>query len=114
MNATINQIESFLRDGYKWYCIDYMCDDIPGLIELSNSNWNRSEIVNALIRSRYSQDRVEAIINNHFLAIGEWLEKKLAGSEESFVDEEYDKLQEWRSQCKLWADEALAKYPPVE
>lgn len=102
------------NNGFVEYSIEYVYNDAPGCIVLGVVLWNRSEIVNALIRSRYSQDRVEAIINNHFLAIGEWLEKKLAGSEESFVDEEYDKLQEWRSQCKLWADEALAKYPPVE
>ena len=102
------------NNGFEEYTMEYIYNDAPGCVVMGIKSWNRSEIVNALIRSRYSQDRVEAIINNHFLAIGEWLEKKLAGSEESFVDEEYDKLQEWRSQCKLWADEALAKYPPVE
>lgn len=106
------KIYQFKRNGFVYYSIDYVANDNPGSVELSVLDWNRSEIVNSLIRTRYSQDRVEAIINNHFLAIGEWLEKKLAGSSEPFVDPDYDELQEWRQICKQWAEEALAKYPP--
>jgi hypothetical protein len=80
-------------------------------VELQPIEWNRSDIIDKLIRSQYSQDRVEAIINNHFLNIAEWLDKKFKGEDVAFEDLEYDKLQEWRAVCKQWADEALAKYP---
>lgn len=71
---------------------------------------DRSTIINALIRSKYSQDMVEAIVNNHFLNIAEWLDAKFAGSTDSFVDEEYDEMQDWRKTCKRLADEALQMY----
>ena len=108
-------ITKYLVNGFIKYNIEGIDGEgNPIYTTFDYNSWNRSKIVSELIRSKYSQDRVEAIINNHFLAIGEWLEKKLAGSTEAFVDEEYDKLQEWRQICKQWADEALAKYPPVE
>lgn len=75
--------------------------------------WDRSVIIDALVRSKYSQDMVEAIVNNHFLNIAEWLDAKFAGSTESFIDEEYDKMQNWRKACKTLADEALQKYPAI-
>lgn len=71
---------------------------------------DRSTIINALIRSKYSQDMVEAIVNNHFLNIAEWLDAKFTGSTDSFVDEDYDKMQDWRKTCKRLADEALQMY----
>ena len=114
MGNKIINIDKQIVDGFYTYMIDFIDDNNnPGSISLPGLSWNNSEIVNALIRTRYPQDRVEAIINNHFLAIGEWLDKKLSGSNEKFIDEEYDKLQEWRKICKQWAQEALEKYPPV-
>ena len=55
------KIYQFKRNGFVYYSIDYVANDNPGSVELSVLDWNRSEIVNSLIRTRYSQDRVEAI-----------------------------------------------------
>ena len=74
------------------------------IIELPAGKWDRATIINLLVRSQYSQDHVEAIINNHFLNIAEWLDKKFVGSEESFDDPDYDELQNWRKECKTLAD----------
>ena len=109
----IISINTYLKNGYTTYCIDFIYEDTPHLIELYANQWNNSEIVNGLIRARYSQDHVEAIINNHFLNIAEWLDKKFKGEDVKFEDPEYDELQEWRKICKQWAKEALEKYPPV-
>ena len=73
--------------------------------------WNKSNIINDLIRLKYSQDHVEAIINNHFLNIAEWLDAKFKGEEVKFSDPEYDEFQAWRKECKVIADDALAIYP---
>ena len=56
---------------------------------------------------------VEAIVNNHFLNIAEWLDAKFTGSTESFVDAEYDEMQNWRKVCKRFAEEALQQYPAI-
>lgn len=109
------KVSSYIIEGFTKYDIEFETSNgEPGVVTLPAPMWSRSSIISALVRSQYSQDRVEAIINNHFLAIGEWLEKKLAGSSEPFVDPDYDELQLWRETCKQWADEALAQYPPIQ
>lgn len=99
------------EDGFEKIVIQYKFDDIEGFLKFYNFEWNRSIIINKLIRNHFAQDQVEAIINNHFLNISEWLDKKFKGEDVEFEDPDYDKLQNWRKQCKVIADEALTKYP---
>jgi hypothetical protein len=108
------EVNTYIKQGYRRYSISISWGIDGFTLDLSTPSWNNSEIVNGLIRARYSQDRVEAIINNHFLNISEWLDKKFNGEDVKFEDPEYDKLQEWRTQCKQWAKEALEKYPPIQ
>ena len=103
------------ENGFYTYIIEYVDENInPGMVTLFHNQWNFSEIVSTLIRTKYSQNAVEAIINNHFLNIAEWLDKKFKGEVIDFKDPEYDELQEWRKICKQWAKEALEKYPPID
>lgn len=93
------------------YIIEFNIIDELNTIIISENSWKKSVIINNLIRHRYSQDLVEAIINNHFLNIAEWLDAKFRGEEVKFSDPEYDEFQSWRKECKVIADEALAVYP---
>lgn len=96
----------------KKYCIDYLDSEGEMIsISLPINEWNKNVIVSCLIRSKYSQDTMEAIVNNHFLNIAEWIDKKISGSTEPFIDPEYDEMQRWRKVCKKLADEALQQYP---
>lgn len=99
------------RPRYTLYYTDKKGE--PVMVLLPIGLWNKSSIINELIRKVYSQDHVEAIINNHFLNISEWLDKKFKGENVEFEDPEYDELQAWRKQCKVIADEALSKYPAI-
>lgn len=69
-------------------------------VNLKKGNWRTSTVIDALIRTKYSQDRVEAIINNHFLNIADWIDKKFKGEEVAFEDSEYEEFQKWRTLCK--------------
>ena len=110
-----------LHDIYKntinystYYVIVYMNNDLPIEVVIKNNDWNNGNIVNALIRSRYSQDSVEALVNNHLLLLADWQDKIFTGEVTGrLVDPDYDELQEWRKICKQWAKEALEKYLPV-
>lgn len=102
--------------GQRIFSIELYDDSTnsSAIIELPAGKWDRSTIINLLVRHQYSQDRVEAIINNHFLNIAEWLDKKFAGSEESFEDLEYDELQNWRKECKVLADIIIERINKME
>lgn len=105
------QIYDETFQGVLKYFIHYDFDDVEGTVCFYEYDWSKSIIIDKLIRNQYSQDKVEAIINNHFLNISEWLDKKFKGEEVEFEDPEYDALQNWRKQCKVIANEALTKYP---
>jgi hypothetical protein len=103
-----------IHNGFTKYNISYFFDEdgvVFGDLIFDFHDWKKSIIIDRLVRSQYSQDMVEAIINNHFLNISEWLDKKFKGEDVDFVDQEYDKLQNWRKKCKEIANEAFAKYP---
>lgn len=96
--------------GLRQYTVEVFDDETQEslIINLPAGRYDKATIVNALVRSKYPQDSVEAIINNHFLAISEWLDAKFAGSAESFSDPDYENLQAWRAESKRLADEIIA------
>lgn len=106
------QIQKYKFNGQDSYTIYYQKnEEEPVQVLLPAGLWSKDVIVNALIRSKYSQDSVEAIINNHFMNIAEWLDKKFEGSTDEFFDSEYEELQRWRTTAKRLANEALEQYP---
>lgn len=106
------QIQKYKFNGQDSYTIYYQKnEEEPVQVLLPAGLWSKDVIVSALIRSKYSQDSVEAIINNHFMNIAEWLDKKFEGSTDKFSDPDYDELQKWRATSKRLADEALKQYP---
>lgn len=114
MDELLN-IDRYISRGFPFYTIMYSIGDPPTRsvnIEITTgTDWTRSIVIDKLVRSQYSQDHVEAIINNHFLNIAEWLDKKFKGEDVTFEDPEYDELQNWRKKCKEIADIAFDKYP---
>lgn len=64
--------------------------------ELTPGVWNRSEIIRAIIRSRYSADDMEAIHNN-----------VLADLTDSGARDEHKAMQQWRKKAKQWSRELM-------
>jgi hypothetical protein len=64
--------------------------------ELTPGVWNRSEIIRAIIRSRYSADDMEAIHNN-----------VLADLTDKDARDEHKAMQQWRQKAKQWSRELM-------
>lgn len=107
----INNRDYGLQRKYEIYYMNIKGE--PIMVPLPTGVWNKGSIIDALIRSQYSQDQVEAIVNNHFLNISEWMDLKFKGEDVKFSDPEYDEFQRWRKRCKVLAEEALAQYPAI-
>lgn len=108
---TIENLTYSLDSGLRKYMVEVFDNEAQTslIVSLPSGRYDRPTIVNALIRSKYSQDQVEAIINNHFLAIGEWIDGKLSGdSSKPFEDPAYTDLQNWRAESKRLADIILS------
>lgn len=89
------------------------------MVTLPVAVWNYGAIVSALIRSRYSQSEVEAIMRNllgkkmdaadEFEALTEWCNqcKTRAAYLMNLGEKEYDLVsEEWREQCKATLEKA--------
>lgn len=113
---TIENISYFKVRGQRQFSIDIFDSSTQSCttIELPLGIYDKSTIVNTLIRSKYPQDQVEAIINNHFLNISEWLDKKLAGEEVEFDDPEYTEFQNWRKNSKTLSDEIIERLKSIK
>ena len=75
------------------------------MLTLPTHVWNYGAIVSALVRTKYSESEVEAIVSNSLL---------LMQSPSSVSDEdsekkvsEFNEFQEWREKCKARAKELL-------
>lgn len=76
------------------------------MIELSTGVWNYGAIVSALVRSKYSEDEVEAIVNNNIALIA--MPSAVSDEEGQQKLSEFQQMQEWREKCKARAKELMA------
>ena len=65
-------------------------------VEMYPSQMNRSAIISAVIRSRFDQDQMEAVMNNYL---------ENPADAEAIAD--FTEMQNWRKQAKAIAKEAL-------
>ena len=74
-------------------------------IDLPTAVWNYGTIVSALIRYRYSESEVEAIVSNSLML----MQNPSSVSEEESNEKmnEFNEFQEYREKCKARAKELL-------
>lgn len=84
-------------------------DGDESTVTLPTGVWNYGAIVSALVRTKYSEDDVEAIVNNNLALMA----MPSAASAEEGEDKlaELRAMQAWREKCKARAKELLAALP---
>lgn len=93
--VTINVDVEKTEDGYSYTSIT-----------LPTHVWNYGAIVSALVRTKYSESEVEAIVSNSLLL----MQNPSSVSEEDSEAKvsEFNEFQAWREKCKARAKELLA------
>ena len=64
-------------------------------------------IVNAIVCDHYPADKMQAIINNHFLNLAKIADGKKLDEDDIAHEAEYDAMQEWRVKAKSVAKEVV-------
>lgn len=72
----------------------YEGDELDGSTKIEAKSANYKDFVTGIVRMKYSQNDVEAILCNH-------------GDGNAEHAKEYDDFQAWREQAKVWANEIL-------
>lgn len=65
-------------------------------------------IVNAIVCDHYPADKMQAIINNHFLNLAKIADGKKLDEDDIAHEAEYDAMQEWRAKAKRVAKEVVS------
>lgn len=68
----------------------------------------KDKIVNAIVSAAYPSDKMQAIINNHFLNLAAQQEGEALDADEQAHEQEYQQMQEWRKHAKQIAVQVLA------
>ena len=112
--VSIENITYVTISGQRQYTIEVSDGESNLVIGLPLGKLDRSIVINTIIRCKYSQDAVEAIINNHFINISEWIDLKFKGEEVEFSDPDYEALQQWRAVSKELATLILENIERIE
>lgn len=81
-------------DGLTVTAYSYEGDEPDGSTKIEAKSANYKDFVTGIVRMKYSQNDVEAILCNH-------------GDGNAEHAKEYDDFQAWREQAKQWANEIL-------
>ena len=88
----------------KVYTVTVQIDtDTTASADLTPGVCERSEIISAIVRMKYSSDAMEAVINN-----------KLQSPEDETAAQEFADMQAWRAKAKTLANQALAAVQEAE
>lgn len=75
-------------------------------ITLETGVWNYGAIVAALVRTKYSENDMEAIVNNNIALIA--MPSAVSDEDGQQKLSEFQQMQEWRDKCKVRAKELMA------
>lgn len=70
----------------------------------------RDKVIDAIVRAAYPNDKMQAIINNHFLNLAKIADGKKLDEDDLAHETEYNAMQEWRKKAKTVASEVMKIY----
>lgn len=100
-NNAPNIVDSYTIRGVNYKTINFdIKENENGFewesVEMPQTKWDYSGIVDALIQYKYPIDKIQAVINNYLL-----------DPEDAYAIDEFNKMQAWRQEAKEIAKEAL-------
>ena len=70
---------------------------------------SRDKVIDAIVSEAYPTDKMQAIINNHFVNLGVVADGGMLDADELAHEEEYVAMQEWRKKAKSVASDVMAE-----
>jgi hypothetical protein len=100
-NNAPNIVDSYTIRGVNYKSINFDIKEVEEgfeweSVEMPQTKWNYSGVVDALVQHKYPIDKMQAVINNYLL-----------DSEDAYAIDEFNKMQTWRKEAKEIAKEAL-------
>lgn len=70
----------------------------------------RDKVIDAIVSAAYPSDKMQAIINNHFVNLATLADGGKLDEDELSHEEEYKAMQEWRKKAKSVASDVMESY----
>lgn len=70
----------------------------------------RDKVIDAIVRAAYPNDKMQAIINNHFANLAKIADGKKLDADDEEHEAEYKEMQSWRTMAKSIGKSALEEY----
>lgn len=70
----------------------------------------RDKVIDAIVRAAYPNDKMQAIINNHFANLAKIADGKKLDADDEEHEAEYEAMQEWRTKAKAVATDVIDNY----
>lgn len=71
---------------------------------------DRGKVIDAIVSAAYPSDKMQAIINNHFVNLARIADGKKLDADDKEHEAEYDAMQEWRTKAKSVASDVMESY----
>lgn len=100
-NNAPNIVDSYTVRGVNYKAINFDIREVDEgfeweSVEMPQTKWDYSGVVDALVSHKYPIDKMQAVINNYLL-----------DPEDAYSIDEFNKMQAWRKEAKEIAKEAL-------
>ncbi len=71
---------------------------------------SRDKVVDTIVSTAYPSDRMQAIVNNHFLNLATLADGNELDDDDKEHEAEYEAMQAWRKQAKETAKDVITEY----
>ena len=100
-NNAPNIVDSYTIGGVNYKTINFDIREVDEgfeweSVEMSQTKWDYSGVVDTLVSHKYPIDKMQAVINNYLL-----------DPNDDYAVSEFHKMQSWRKEAKEIAKEAL-------
>lgn len=100
-NSVPNIVDSYTVRGVNYKTINFDIREVDEgfeweSVDMPQTKWNYSGVVDALVQFKYPIDKMQATINNYLL-----------DPNDAYAIEEFNKMQAWRKEAKEIAKQAL-------
>lgn len=100
-NNAPNIVDSYTVRGVNYKTVNFDIRDVDEgfeweSVDMPQTKWNYSGVVDALVQHKYPIDKMQAVINNYLL-----------DPNDEYAISEFNAMQSWRKEAKEIAKEAL-------
>lgn len=108
-STTEREVASTDKDGKEITTTEKVTDYLAYVVRVAHP-LGADKVVSAIVEAAYPSDKMQAIINNHFVNLAVIADGGTLDDDEARHETEYKAMQEWRTHAKSIATDVMEAY----